>query len=230
MNAICLVSDTWSGSFKLQGLTLPASLRSIIRTAAFSDELAGAMEHGGLDAQADWADIRASLEGDGQAFGRLVQRYQKPISSYLWRFTRQRQVWEELIQDVFVEAFLSLRTYRADAPLLHWLKRIATRIGYRHWRKRQARHCEVPIHEAAAVTDAGQEDAVSRCEAGELVYSLLSRLSSRDRLVMTLMYLEECGTREIAQLTGWSESLVKVQAHRARKRLKKICDREGIEQ
>jgi hypothetical protein len=97
MNAICLVSDTWSGSFKLQGLTLPASLRSIIRTAAFSDELAGAMEHGGLDAQVDWADIRASLDGDGQAFGRLVQRYQKPIAGYLWRFTRQRQVWEELI-------------------------------------------------------------------------------------------------------------------------------------
>ena len=229
MNEICLNAIAWTGSFELRGLTLPVSLRRMVLAAVVANEQEEFMDQAEPDVQADWADIRASLDGDGQAFGRLVQRYQQPIAAYLWRFTRQRQVWEELIQDVFVEAFLSLRGYRADAPLLHWLKRIATRVGYRHWRNRQAKRREMPISEAEAVTDADQPDATSRCEASELVHALLSRLSPRDRLVMTLVYLEECSTREIAQLTGWSESLVKVQTHRARKRLKKLCDREGID-
>ena len=41
---------------------------------------------------------------------------------------------------------------------------------------------------------------------------------------MTLMYLEQCSVAEIAALTGWSESLVKVQAYRARRRLRRICE------
>jgi RNA polymerase sigma-70 factor (ECF subfamily) len=229
MNEICWNAIAWTGSFELQGLTLPASLRGLVLASVKPCEQDGPRDRTESDAQTDWPDIRASLDGDGEAFARLVQRYQQPVAVYLWRFTRQRRVWEELVQDVFVEAFLSLRTYRADAPLLHWLKRIATRVGYRHWRNRQGRRRELSISEAEAVTDADQANASFRYEAGELVYSLLSRLSPRDRLVMTLVYLEECSTREIAELTGWSESLVKVQTYRARKRLKKLCDREGID-
>lgn len=229
MNQICLSVTAWTGSFEPRGLPLPALLRGMVLAAGMSDGQEEPSNRAEPDAQADENDIRASLDGDGEAFGRLVQRYQQPIAAYLWRFTRQRQTWEELIQDVFVEAFLSLRGYRGDAPLLHWLKRIATRTGYRHWRTRQSKRRELPICEAEAVTDADQENASSRCEAGELVHSLLSRLPARDRLVMTLVYLEECGTGEIAALTGWSVALVKVRTHRARKRLRRLCDQEGIE-
>ena len=73
-------------------------------------------------ADADWQDVQTSLEGESQAFERLVRRYQPPIAAYMWRFTRDRNQWEELVQEVFVEAYLSLRTYRARAPLLNWLR------------------------------------------------------------------------------------------------------------
>ena len=63
-------------------------------------------------------------------------------------------------------------------------------------------------------------------QAAEVVHDLLARLAPRDRLVMTLMYLEQCTVAEIAQRTGWSESLVKVQAFRARRRLRRICEQE----
>jgi DNA-directed RNA polymerase specialized sigma24 family protein len=46
---------------------------------------------------------------------------------------------------------------------------------------------------------------------------------------MTLTYLEGKTVAEIATLTGWSKTLVKVQAHRARRRLTKICQARGIE-
>jgi RNA polymerase sigma-70 factor (ECF subfamily) len=174
------------------------------------------------------ADVQKSLEGDGDAFRRIVHRYQQHIGDYMWRFTRDGNQCEELVHEVFVEAYFSLSSYAARAPFLHWLKRIATRVGYRCWKQRQ-RHREVSLGEEALAELAATTDANSAREAGELVQQLLSRLAPRDRLVMTLMYLESCGMAEIAELTGWSHSMVKVQAHRARKRLRKICDTMGIE-
>jgi DNA-directed RNA polymerase specialized sigma24 family protein len=84
----------------------------------------------------DWLDVKASVQGDEDAYERLVRRYEKQITGLLWRFTRDPVQCEELVQQVFVEAYFSLKTYRGDAPLLHWLRRIATRTGYRFWREK----------------------------------------------------------------------------------------------
>jgi RNA polymerase sigma-70 factor (ECF subfamily) len=178
---------------------------------------------------ADWADVQASLGGDGESYARLMQRHQQAIAAYLWRFTRDRNQWEELVHDVFVEAYLSLANYGGRAPLLHWLKRIATRVGYRYWQRRQQRRREMPLAEGAESLAAAPDSAEDARQAAELVHGLLARLAPRDRLVLTLSYLEACSVAEMARLTGWSESLVKVQTHRARKRLAKLCAQRGIE-
>ncbi|NOZ38887.1 MAG: RNA polymerase sigma factor [Planctomycetes bacterium] len=180
-------------------------------------------------AELDAADIRDSLAGDGDAFRRLVQRYQQPIADYLWRFTRDRRQWEELVQDVFVEGYLSLPSYSAKAPLLHWLKRIATRVGYRFWKNQQRRRIEATWTEEADLLTSTDEAVGSAQAAAELVQQMLAELAPRDRLVMTLTYLEQRDVAEVAKLTGWSKSMVKVQLHRARKRLAKICKKRGIE-
>jgi len=177
----------------------------------------------------DWADIQASLGGDDDAFARLVRRYQPDIARYVRRFTRHNDSWEELVHEVFVEAYFGLRKFAGRAPLLHWLKRIATRTGYRHWQQRSRRARETTLAGAAAELVADSDGGVETRLAAELVHSLLAKLAPRDRLVMTLMYLEQCGVADIARLTGWSESMVKVQAHRARKRLRRICRQAGIQ-
>lgn len=97
----------------------------------------------------DWADVQASLGGDHDAYARLVRRYQQTIGVTMWRFTRQRQLWEELVHDVFVEAYLGLNGYRGRAPFSHWLRRIATRVGYRFWKRRRRQERELPLDEAA---------------------------------------------------------------------------------
>jgi RNA polymerase sigma-70 factor (ECF subfamily) len=163
------------------------------------------------------------LGGDGDAYARLVQRHQQEVADYMWRFTRSRGEWEELVHDVFVEAYLSLRGYKARSPWSHWLKRIATRVGYRYWKiRRRQRERAVPLSESTAATLAARDNSKAAQDAGRLVHELLMQLSPRDRLVMTLKYLEGYTMTEIADLTGWSETMVKVQAHRARKRLQKI--------
>lgn len=173
----------------------------------------------------DRADVSATLGGDGGAFGRLVARHQQTIARQMHRFTRDRTLLEELVQDVFVEAYSSLAGFRAEAPFLHWLRRVAVRVGYRHWRQREAgaRHRDLAD---AATLEAPSGDADAR-EAADYVHAWLARLPARDRLVLTLLSLEQRSVAEIAELTGWSRSLVKVAAFRARRRLRKLMEADA---
>jgi RNA polymerase sigma-70 factor (ECF subfamily) len=178
----------------------------------------------------DWSDVTASVKGDDDAYGRLVRRYESPITGLLWRFTRDPAQCEELVQQVFVEAYFSLKTYRGDAPLLHWLRRIATRTGYRFWREkaREPQETALPEFDVLEQIEANQEDGIDPAEAATVLQALLGRLPPDDRLVLTLMYFEECGTQEIAERMGWSRAKVKTQALRARRKMKEIAEREHL--
>jgi RNA polymerase sigma-70 factor (ECF subfamily) len=175
----------------------------------------------------DWGDIRSTLRGDGEAYARLVRKFQDTIAAQMWRFCRQRGACEELTHEVFVEAYMSLRRYRGDAPLVHWLRRIATRVGYRYYKRQASRRAEntIGLQEwDQSTAPAETKNHLDTIEAAATVHALLAKLPPRDRLVLTLIYLEECSVAEAAELIGWSQTMVKVQAHRARKKLKKLCD------
>ena len=172
---------------------------------------------------ADGPDIEAAVAGDSDAYARLVDRYQGRIAKRMWRFTRDRRELEELVQDVFVEAYFSLKGFRGSAPLLHWLNRIATRVGYRFWKARRRAGGTLPLQDWDAVL-ADEGDPLAAAEAADLAHHLLGQLPPRDRLVLTLLYLEELSVAEAAQRAGWSKAMVKVQAHRARKKLRALLE------
>jgi len=178
--------------------------------------------------ETDQQDIAASLNGDGEAYGRLVGRYQGQVAAQMWRFTRDPAVLDELVQDVFVEAYLSLKGFRGRAPFLHWLRRVATRVGYRYWKhKVRRRDREEALSETHLILATVSEDLTPH-EAGEALYGLLAKLPPTDRLVLTFFYFEGCDTREIASRTGWNRALVKVRLHRAREKLKTLLKEVSI--
>lgn len=179
------------------------------------------------DDNVDQTDIAAALRGDEAAFARIVARHQDAVAAQMWRFSRNHGTHRELVQEVFVEAYLGLRGYRGSAPFVHWLRRIATRTGLRHWR-RQARDRGRREALARAAPDPGAWSTGDSSEAAELLHTLLARLGPEDRLVLTLQYFDECDTREIAARTGWSRPAVKVRALRARRRLRALLEDLGI--
>ena len=71
------------------------------------------------------------------------------------------------------------------------------------------------------------ESTIQAEEAAELLHDLLGRLPPRDRLVLTLLYLEELTVAQAAERAGWSRTMVKVQAHRARKKLRALLEKTG---
>lgn len=197
--------------------------------AAASWGLAGALPRSGdrfadAGAAADLQTIRRVVGGDGNAYRALIERHQKRVSGMMWRFSRDREAHEELVQEVFVQAYESLPNYRAQAPFEHWLARIATRVGYRHWKREKRRPETVPIEEWRDLPDEAVQDLAPE-EAGAKLHALLSLLPPRDRLVLSLRYVDERSVEETAALTGWSETMVKVQAWRARRKLKALYER-----
>ncbi len=165
------------------------------------------------------AAVKAAVHGDGEAYARLIERYQAQIARRMCRFAGNAGQIEELVHEVFVEAYFSLSSYRGDAPLEHWLQRIATRVGYRFWKQKQKRK-SVPLEDHLNApelqNDLGLDDETMAIGAA------LERLPPRDRLVLTLLYLEGRSVAEAADLAGWSQSMIKVQAYRARKKLRKL--------
>ena len=170
----------------------------------------------------DIKDIRESIEGNDDAFRKLVERHQKKISSMMWRFSRDRLVHEELVQDVFVEAYMSLSSFKHKSPFSHWLSKIATRTGYRYWKLKSKKAENTVSLEAWNRELPLNSDEEKNSKSAEILDKLLEQLSPRDRLVITLRYLEQNSIEETAELTGWSESMVKVQTWRAKKKLQKL--------
>ena len=179
---------------------------------------------------ADLQDVSCCLKGDNDAYTRLVQRYQDVITGRMWRFTRDKYAHQELVQEVFVEAYLSLKKYRAEAPFEHWLSRIATNVGYRYWktRSRDRARISVPVEELNEMAALELED-IDPSWAADTLQALLEQLPPRDRLVLALRYIEDRSVEETAVLTGWTHSMVKVQAWRARKKLRKLLQAAGVE-
>ena len=171
---------------------------------------------------ADIDDVYQSRQGNHEAYKRLIERHQQTIAKIMWRFSRDMQTHEELVHDVFVEAYLSLSTYKKRAPFIHWLSKIAVRVGYRYWKEqsRQNHKKNFSIKEWDQVLL--EPDKIESEQAAELVHSLLGQLPPRDRLVLTLRYLEGCNVAQTAYRMGWSKSMVKVQTLRAKRKLKKM--------
>jgi len=164
--------------------------------------------------------IQSTLAGDDAAFAALVARHKRKVFGIAARFARNDHDLDDLAQEIFVKAYRNLGRFRGDAPFEHWLSRIAVRSCYDHLRQTRPERTtgtldgvEVPV-----------EDNVAPARAREVLDYALGQLPADQRLVITLLELEEQTVREIAAATGWSESNVKVRAHRARQRLKEILE------
>jgi RNA polymerase sigma-70 factor (ECF subfamily) len=91
-------------------------------------------------------------------------------------------------------------------------------------RKRRRAGDEVPFDDVAfSLSDPASED-ISDNEAWAILKNALTKLCPEDRMVITLLNLEERSVREISALTGWTAAKVKVRAFRARKELKRILE------
>jgi RNA polymerase sigma-70 factor, ECF subfamily len=173
--------------------------------------------------------ISAVLNGDGASFEPLVTKYQARVFATARRYARRESEVEDIVQEVFIKAFQKLSGFRGDAPFEHWLMRLAVRTCYdflrAHQRNRETAFTELSEPETDWLERfvVEPDNANENAEAARLLIErVLSRLSPAARMVITLLEIEGRPVKEIADLTGWSVTLVKVRAFRARAEMRKL--------
>lgn len=165
-----------------------------------------------------------------QAAARQLVEHLYPLVIRIVRAHLPRRVSEEdLAQDIFLKMFTRLEQFQGAVPFPHWVSRIAvtTCIDQLRAQKRRPefRWADLSENEAEALGAAMADDRETPDDAlaaRELVHKLLDQLNSADRSVIQMLDLEQKSILEISSLTGWTPSLVKVRAFRARRKLQKL--------
>ncbi len=166
-----------------------------------------------------------------QAAARELVEHLYPLVIRIVRAHLPRRVPEEdLTQEIFLKMFTRLAQYQGAVPFPHWVSRIAVTTCIDHLRaqKRRPEFRWADLSETEAevldnvITNENDVPANDAMAAHELVHKLLAQLKPDDQLVIRLLDLEQKSIAEIAGLTGWNQSLIKVRAFRARRKLQKL--------
>ena len=185
------------------------------------------------DVRTDEELVALVVGGAVDWFEELITRYQPRVFGMARKYFRNESDVEDVVQTVFTKTFQKLSSYKGTAPFEHWFMRLSVNTCYDALRRRRNR----PEHTISDMLfdDENWQDRLGNIPSGddpegleqarELVHTVLDQVSDRARIVLTLQELEGRSIREIAGITGWSESLVKVQAFRARKEMRVAVER-----
>jgi RNA polymerase sigma-70 factor (ECF subfamily) len=186
-----------------------------------------------VDAAFDLVACLERVRASDQVAARELVEHLHPLVIRIVRAHLPRRVAEEdLAQEVFMKVFTRLGQFQGAVPFPHWVSRIAVTTCIDHLRAQKRRPefrwADLSENEAdvldAVLTSENDVSANDALAARELVAKLLEQLKPDDRLVIQMLDLEQKTLIEISQLTGWSTTLIKVRAFRARRKLQKLFE------
>ena len=166
--------------------------------------------------------VRACLEGDGQAFERLVVRHQRQVYLLCFRFLGNHEDASEVAQDVFVRAYRALGSFKGQAAFTTWLYRIGVNQCLNRLSSR--RPPLEPLDEAKIerTRDEPADRSMLRQERAARVRRAISQLPEKQRATLILRAYHELPHDEIARVLGGSVGAAKTNLHHALKRLRTI--------
>jgi RNA polymerase sigma-70 factor (ECF subfamily) len=180
-------------------------------------------EAGGLSDAEMMLRVKA---GDDAAFDYLVQKYRRPIVSFMYRMAHNAGVAEDLAQEVFLRVYRSRANYEPSAKFSTWLYRIATNLGVNHARDTRHERPENTVNLDEPDSDTGQtpdladrtpnaEEGILRRERLAAIRQKVEALPERQRLAVLMHKYQQMDYRQIAEVLKLSESATKSLLFRA---------------
>ncbi len=177
---------------------------------------------------------------DERAFNALVQAYQRRIFTVVLRMLGNAAEAEDLAQEVFVQVFKAIGTFRGESKLSTWIYRIAINLCKNRSKYLRVRHASeqdplddlqenVPMNEAKRANVAyvaRPDDVVAGRQMEEVVRRAILAIEPSFRECLVLRDVEDLSYDEIGAITGLPEGTVKSRIFRARAQLKELVERE----
>ena len=185
------------------------------------------MTDGSFPRENDHELVFRAQNGEWEAFDELMLRHQDSIAILMRRFSPAPEVVEDLTQLVFVNAYQSLPGYRPSAPFINWLRTIANRVGYEHWRREGKRIKFVPYHGSEELlADRGETERDKAGERFEALKRVMDKLKPGERQILYMLYVDGMSVEEAAKSMGWNRAMTKMRSYRARMKLRAILKTE----
>ncbi len=181
--------------------------------------------------------ISSVLKGNDEDFKYLIERYKDRAFSLLKRILRNDMDAEEALQDSFIKAFKSLKSFKGEAKFSSWFYRIVyntamTKISNR---KTDLKIVDIefddndePINDLSNLYDENDTEFANLNSTEEFINKLLDMIPIKYSSVLTMFYIDELNIEEIAQSTGMTISNTKVILHRARNLLKNLAEKHNL--
>ena len=164
--------------------------------------------------------------GDVKAQYQLYQLYSKAMFNICLRITSDREEAEDILQEAFVSVFKNINSYRKEATIGAWIKRIVINGAINHIKKRRIEILsfeEEPIQDLEAPLSEEWDDKMLKVEK---IKAAIAVLPSGYRMVFSLYLLEGYDHKEIAEILEITESTSKSQFNRAKSKIRELLKQE----
>jgi RNA polymerase sigma factor, sigma-70 family len=181
---------------------------------------------------AEWEWVRLCQKGDREAFAALVDLHKSWIHAHLYRWVQQRELAEDMTQEVFLRAFARIKKFRGEAKFSTWLFQIALNMARDHWRSAERRKSDPRSMEEGELADTATPSAETQLGEGQSrrrVFGALQGLPEIYRETLMLRYYSELSLDEICQIQGQGLSNVKMRIARGLGHLRKKMEEQKDE-
>jgi RNA polymerase sigma factor (sigma-70 family) len=173
--------------------------------------------------------IQLILQGQQAAFATLVDKYQSYVFTLVMRYVNDRELAEELAQDVFVKAYRYLADFKGNSKFSTWLYTIVNSTCISHLRKKKDETISLEEERMISISDnSAAESPATRLEQKtqqQVIENAMKYLPETDEQLLSLFYQGEQSVDEIGIIMGLTAANVKVRLFRARQKLKEVLER-----
>jgi RNA polymerase sigma factor (sigma-70 family) len=168
----------------------------------------------------DLRTIERIRAGDASAFRVIVEKYKDKSMSLINSYVKNDQQAEDVLQDAFIKVFDNIHKFRLESLFSTWLYRIIVNTCLRQKETDKADLFEeLSVIESTDLQSVSAIDLLEQNERSAYIALTFKMMKSEEALLLRLFYLCDLSIAEIQQVTGYSESNVKVILHRARKNM-----------
>ena len=169
--------------------------------------------------------------GDTDAYGILIERYEKKLLRYGTKFLSRTEDMEDVVQDVFLSVYQNIQSFDPSQKFSSWIYRIAHNSFVNSLKKTgylPRTFFDFDTLFAHTAYDDPSHEERERAELKQLVERGLAELNPKYREILTLFYFEELGYREIADVLAVPIGTVSVRVKRAKEALRAVYDKMNL--
>lgn len=180
--------------------------------------------------------IQGLRNGDEAAFRYLVDTYQDRVHNTAIGIVQNAEDAEDVAQEVFIQVFRSISSFKAESKLSTWIYRITTTRALDLLRSRKSKkragfltrlfgEDNEPVQEIPDFNHPGVE--LDRKENAAKLFKVIAQLPENQKIAFTLHKLEDLSYQEVSEVMGTSVAAVESLMHRAKQNLRKLLEKEN---